>query len=48
MLYLALLFKLGKSSTRLGYTDDIALLAVSPSLKANSQLLSAALQEALD
>ena len=48
MLYLALLFKLGKPSTRFGYADDVALLAVSLSLETNSQLLSAALQEALD
>jgi hypothetical protein len=48
MLYLAPLFKLGKPSTRFGYADDVALLAVSPSFKTNSQLLSAALQEALD
>jgi hypothetical protein len=48
MLYLARHFKLGKPSTRFGYADDVALLAVSPSLETNSQLLSAALQEALD
>jgi hypothetical protein len=48
MLYLAPLFKLGKPSTRFGYADNVALLAVSLSLETNSQLLSAALQEALD
>jgi hypothetical protein len=48
MLYLPPLFKLGKSSTRFDYADDAALLAVSPFLKTNSQILSAALQEALD
>jgi hypothetical protein len=48
MLYLALLFKLGKPSNRFGYADDVALLAVSFSLETNSQLLSTALQEALD
>jgi ribonuclease HI len=48
MLYLAPLFKLGQPSTRFGYADDVALLAVSPSLETNSQALSAALQEALD
>jgi hypothetical protein len=48
MLYLALLFKLGKPSNRFGYTNDVALLAVSLSFETNSQLLSTALQEALD
>lgn len=48
MLYLAPLFKLGSPSTRFGYADDIALLAISPSLKTNSQVLSATLQEAID
>jgi hypothetical protein len=36
MLYLALLFKLGKLSTRFGYVDDVALLAVSFSFEINS------------
>ena len=48
MLYLAPLFRLGNSKTRFGYADDVALLVVSPSLAANSQALSASLQEALD
>ena len=48
MLYLAPLFKLGQPSTRFGYADDVALLAVSPFLETNSQTLSTTLQEALD
>src|SRR6201990_1382695 len=48
MLYLAPLFKLGKPSARFGYADDVALLATSPSLEANSQMLSSALHEALE
>jgi ribonuclease HI len=54
MLYLAPLFKLAdpstsnSTSTRYGYADDVALLAISPSLETNSQMLSATLQEALD
>jgi hypothetical protein len=48
MLYLAPLFKLGRPRRRFGYADDVALLATSPSLEANSELLSDALQEALD
>jgi hypothetical protein len=48
MLYLAPIFKLGRASTRFGYADDVALLATSPSLEANSQVLPAALQEALE
>jgi ribonuclease HI len=48
MLYLAPLFRLGVPKTRFGYADDVALLATSLSLTANSQALSASLQEALD
>jgi hypothetical protein len=48
MLYLAPLLQLGNPDTRFGYADDVALLAISPSLEANSQSLSRSLQEALD
>jgi len=48
MLYLAPLFKLGSLRARFGYANDVALLAISPSLEENSQTLSVALQEALD
>jgi hypothetical protein len=48
MLYLAPLFHLGIPRTRFGYADDVALLATSPSLVANSTALSESLQEALD
>ena len=47
MLYLAPLFRVGRPRSRFGYADDVALLAISPSLATNSQALSASLQEAL-
>jgi hypothetical protein len=48
MLYLAPLFWLGCPKTRFGYTDDAAILAISPSLKTNCQSLSNSLQEAIN
>jgi hypothetical protein len=48
MLYIAPLFQLGKPQARFGYANDIALLAISPTLEENCQTLSDSLQEALD
>jgi ribonuclease HI len=48
MLYIAPFFRLGNPNTRFGYADDAALLAISPSLTDNCQILSNSLQEALD
>lgn len=48
MLYIAPFFRLGNPNTRFGYADDAALLAISPSLTDNYQILSNSLQEALD
>jgi ribonuclease HI len=39
---------MGKPQSRFGYADDVALLAISPSLADNSAALSQDLQEALD
>lgn len=47
MLYIAPLFHMGKPETRFGYADDAAILAISPSLTTNSQILSACLEEAI-
>jgi hypothetical protein len=48
MLYLAPLFQLGNPDTRFGYVDDVAMLAISMTLEANSQVLSDSLQQAID
>ena len=48
MLYLAPLFHMGTLKARFGYADDVALLAISPSLDINSKSLSDSLQEALN
>ena len=48
MLYISPLLRLGRPKTRFGYADDVALLATSPSLKANCESLSKSLSEALD
>ena len=48
MLYIAPLFHLGKPRNRFGYADDVALLAVSPSLQDNATALTHDLQEILD
>jgi hypothetical protein len=47
MLYIALLFWMGTPRTRFRYIDDVAILAVSPNLNINSQILSRLLQEAI-
>ena len=43
MLYIAPLFHMGNLKSRFGYVDDIAVLAVSPSLVTNSITLSTTL-----
>jgi ribonuclease HI len=48
MLYIAPLLRLGKLGRRFGYADDIALLAISPTLESNTTLPTKDLQELLD
>ena len=48
MLYIALLFWLGRLANRFGYANDIGLLAVSIDLQINCKTLQGDLQEALN
>ena len=48
MLYIAPLLALGDQRARYGYADDVGLLACSPSLASNADILSEHLQTALD
>jgi hypothetical protein len=48
MLYLAPLFYLGYPQARFRYADDVAILAISPSLDRNCEKLQADLKEALE
>lgn len=47
MLYITPLFHMGNPEKRFGYAEDGAILATSPSLTANSKILSISLQEAI-
>ncbi|APA05858.1 hypothetical protein sscle_01g006280 [Sclerotinia sclerotiorum 1980 UF-70] len=48
MLYIALLFWMGKPQSRFGYADDIAILATSNSLQTNCDSLKMDIQETLE
>ena len=47
-LYIAPLFWMGRRNAKYGYADDVGLLATSPSLQANCNILTKHLQEALE